>query len=157
MICRSRRLRASAGRSDIVTPRRRLTCQIFNLHSSPCQAQYAKILAERVMRVRPSLSASEGALHWLGLDLNLAKRDRVIAEALVAGRRDQIVVLDANAADAGHVHPRLQRDHIAGEQCLRRMADDERRLRMAEADAVARVMWELLGHAVLREAGAYGV
>ena len=48
-------------------------------------------------------------------------------------------MLDANAADAGHVQSRFQRNDVAFEQRFGRMPNDERRFRMGQADAVTRV------------------
>ena len=52
----------------------------------------------------------------------------------------QVVVLDADAADAGDVQPRLQRHDVALEQRLVGVADEERRLGVRQAEAVAGVV-----------------
>ena len=71
----------------------------------------------------------------------------MIAQPLKSGRRDQIVVFDANAADAGYVQAGLQRDDVAGKQILVRGFNKVRILRMRNAQPVTSVVWEVLGDA----------
>ena len=82
--------------------------------------------------------------------------DGVVAQPLVAVVGDQVVVLDADAADAGDVQAGLQRDHVAGQQRLVGLADEERRFGVRQAQAVAGVVGEVLGHARLLEDAAHG-
>src|SRR6185312_2616569 len=74
------------------------------------------------------------------------QRNRVIAEALVAGRRDEVIVLDADAADVVHVKARFERNDVAGNQRFRGMANEVRRLWVRDAEAVAGVVREAVGH-----------
>ena len=50
--------------------------------------------------------------------MTLRQRDDVVAQPLVATVGNQVVVLDADAADAGDVQSRFQRYDVAGEECV---------------------------------------
>src|SRR2546421_10511616 len=81
--------------------------------------------------------------------IRLAQADGMLAEALAGRIGDEIVVLDTDAADAGDVEARLERDDVAGAERFGGVADEEGRFGGRQAEAVTGVMGKMLGDAGL--------
>src|SRR5205085_1691701 len=77
-------------------------------------------------------------------------------QRLVTRGGKEVVALVAHAADAADVLPRLDGDDVAGHECLAAFRDEERRLGVTEADAVAGVVRETGAKAPGLEAAADG-
>src|SRR5207245_8338188 len=75
-----------------------------------------------------------------------SQADRVVAEPFVASIRDQVIVLDADASLVGDVKARLERDHVARQQRLVGVANQEGCFGVAQAKPVTGMMREIVGH-----------
>ena len=99
---------------------------LASLQADPAKAygpHRVRLRNEHVVRSPPS-PARRAALQVLN------QRNRVLAQPLVPLVGDEIIVLDADAARSRDVQPRLQRDHVAGQQRLRGVPHEVGRLRM---------------------------
>jgi len=63
-----------------------------------------------------------------------------MAQSFVAARRDQVIVFDAEAADAVDVQPRFERYHIPGDEFTFGMGHEEGGFGVSEAQAVPGVV-----------------
>ncbi len=81
----------------------------------------------------------------------------MIAQPLVTGLRNQVIMLDADAADAVDVEAWLQSDDITRAERFVSVADQKRGFGVRQAQAVAGVMRKSVGHALFLEGAADGL
>ena len=80
-----------------------------------------------------------GSLHY-----GLIQRDDMIAESAVAGFGDEVVVFNANSADAVDVQAGFESENVTSHEHIFALRDENWCFGMRESDAVPRVMREVI-------------